>query len=208
MDTIQNFIEIYHFINPLGSQCFLSEKTISEFAEEADGEVSIRFIPYFNFQILNLQLSREHRRKTSLADRNAIYNDAYMASLGFYAASTQGKKWGRKFLMALQEKNIIYRENISISVINNVASELQLDFEMFQEDLQSDCVKKMFVNDQKLAHEMEVEKTPTCIVYTNGDTGYLIEDIIQKETLHEVCKSCYTLQDGSEACEILPFHPL
>lgn len=200
----QNFIEIYHFINPLGRQCFISEKEISEFSKERYEKVSIRFIPFFNFSILNLQLSREDNQHATLNDRNNMYSNAYLASLGFYAASIQGKKWGRKYLMVLQEGLFANEQQVTIELLNKIAEDINIDLEMFQEDIESDCVKQMFVNDQKFAHEIDVSKTPTCIVYANGDddTAYLIEEFINKEMLHSICKNDYVLE--SHTSNIVP----
>lgn len=46
---LNNIIEIFLFVNPLGTTCYETEKTIEAFSNERDEKVKVRFIPLLNF---------------------------------------------------------------------------------------------------------------------------------------------------------------
>lgn len=181
-------IEIYHFIDPLGYICYDSEKTIAEFAKERYEKVSVRFIPFINLRIIQNHLKRD-RVKYSFQDANQYYTNAYTAALGFYAASMQGKKFGRTFLMNLQRAIFNDQCPVSLKTFEQIAQDSSIDVDMFKEDFNSKWVCQRFNSDQKLAQEMNILDTPSCIVYSSSDSGigYLIENAINKDMLHSLC---------------------
>lgn len=188
MEAKGRLIEIYHFIDPLGYVCYDSEKTIAEFARERYEKVSVRFIPFINLKIIKNHLERD-QLSYSFQEANQYYTNAYTAALGFYAASMQGKKFGREFLMKLQQAIFDYKCPIGLKTFERIAKDTHIDLEMFKEDFQSQWVNQRFTADQKLAQEMNILDTPSCIVYTSSDSGvgYLIENAINKEMLHSLC---------------------
>lgn len=201
-----SIIEIYHFINPLASICYDSEKIISDFACERYEKVSIRFIPFINFSIIKNQIERDSNDYT-LNDLNELYTNSYHSALAFYAASMQGKKYGRQFLMGLQHAVIENKLPVALPTFKQIVSEIKIDPEMFLEDYHSSWVKQQFIADQKLTQEMEVKMTPSCVVYTSNDNGvgYLIESSISKDELHKICKyENATQYSKSNLIQLLP----
>jgi len=201
-----SLIEIYHFINPLGSVCCDSEKTISVFARERYEKVSIRFIPFINFSTMKNQIERDSSTYT-LDNLNELYTDAYHSALGLYAASMQGKKYGREFLRGLQHTIIDNNLPVNLSTFKQIISQIKIDAEMFLEDYHSSWVKQQFIADQKLAQEMEIKMTPSCVIYTSCDNaiGYLIESTISKEVLHGICQHEKNNTDSnSNLIQLLP----
>lgn len=191
MKTIKKLIEVYLFINPLGRNCYKAEQTITEFAKERNEKVRVRFVPFLNFQTIARQLEEENIKGASLELRNKLYTDAYRACLGFAAASMQGKKMGRNFLMTLQKAIIEEKKTVSLQLFEAVGEEIGLDMDMFTEDLNSEWSKSAFLSDQKLTREMNIQDTPSCVMYTSSDKeyGYLIESVINKNLLHGLCET-------------------
>ncbi len=189
-----SLIEIYHFINPMGKVCYQAEKAITEFAGERSEKISLRFIPYLSFKSISEEFYKENKRLMDLDERNNLYVRAYQASLAFYAASMQGKKFGRAFLLLLQK--CVLDDNIEVTneLFVDIARELKLDIDMFLEDRTSDCAINMYNTDQQLVHEMAVQSTPTCIIYTNqnADSGYLLERVSHKNELHQLFEPKYS----------------
>lgn len=191
MGRFMNVIEVFLFVNPLGSECYETEKMIMNFSDERDEKVKVRFVPLLNFHTLGQHMKDQNIAGASLEMRNQMYNESYHASLAFQAAAMQGKKKGRQFLLALQKSVVKLRKEFSKETVMNAAEEVNLDIEMFEEDLESDLAKNAFTKDQKLAQEMAVTEAPTCVVFqSNGEEpGHRIESTITKQLLHGLCDS-------------------
>lgn len=183
-------IEIYEFVNPLGHRCFEVGNMVQKFVDERREKTSIRMIPYVNLNIITQHLELENKRNLSLEEKNTLAINAYQASLGFHAASMQGKKCGREFLLYLQDLIINGERLMNIDTILESAEANHLDLEMFMDDFNSDWTKKAFEKDQKLASEMNITKAPTVVVYTsfNQDAAYLIDSEFSLELFHDICQ--------------------
>ncbi|MDN6730323.1 MAG: DsbA family protein, partial [Alkalibacterium sp.] len=164
--------------------CYETEKTIEAFSNERDEKVKVRFIPLLNFHTVG-NIMKEKKDQT-LSNRNMFYTDSFNASLAFQAASMQGKKKGRKFLMLLQDKVINDNKEVTRDLFIQIAKAINLDVEMFEEDIDSELTKTAFKKDQKLAQEMEIENAPSCILYAGCDStcGYMMDTTITKQLLH------------------------
>lgn len=187
--ALTNTIEIFLFINPLGRKSFEAEEMIESFSKEREEKVKVRFIPLLNFRSVKKQLLDEKINPTSVDHRNKLYTDSFNASLAFAAASMQGKKKARNFLMILQNNIMENRNVLSRNVVMESAQTAKLDLEMFEEDLNSDLAKRAFTKDQKLAQEMAVQDTPACVLFNDSDEeyGYRIDSVISKQLLHGLC---------------------
>jgi len=187
--ALTNTIEIFLFINPLGRKSFEAEEMIESFSKEREEKVKVRFIPLLNFRSVKKQLLDEKTNPTSVDHRNKLYTDSFNASLAFAAASMQGKKKARNFLMILQNSIMENRNVLSRNIVMESAQSAKLDLEMFEEDLNSDLAKRAFTKDQKLAQEMAVQDTPACVLFNDSDEeyGYRIDSVISKQLLHGLC---------------------
>ncbi|MFO8069061.1 MAG: DsbA family protein [Alkalibacterium sp.] len=184
---LNNIIEVFLFVNPLGPTCFETERIIESFSSERDEKVNVRFIPLLNFHTIG-NIIKETDNPT-LAHRNQLYTDSFYASLAFQSASMQGRKKGRNFLMALQGKVINEGKEVTKELFTEIAELIKLDLEMFEEDIQSDFSKSAFKKDQSLAQEMNIQNAPSCVLYSgnNDDYGYQVENSITKQLLHGFC---------------------
>lgn len=184
---LNNIIEVFLFVNPLGSTCFETESMIESFSNERDEKVKVRFIPLLNFHTIG-NMVKETENPT-LANRNQLYTESFHASLAFQAASMQGRKNGRKFLMALQDKVLNEGKEVTKELFTQIAELIKLDIEMFEEDIQSDFSKVAFNKDQNLAQEMNIQNAPSCVLYSgnNDNYGYRVDTSFTKQSLHGFC---------------------
>lgn len=184
---LNNTIEIFLFVNPMGTYCYETEQVIKSFTNERKEKVRVRFIPLLNFHTVGSLI--KGKEDATLTDRNELYTHSYDVSLAFQSASIQGKKKGRNFLMALQNKIMNEGRKVSTKLFLEVAEEIRLDLEMFEEDLTSDFSKRAFNKDQKLAQDMNVENAPSCVIFTGNaaKSGYRIDTAITKHLLHGLC---------------------
>ena len=102
---LNDIIEVFLFVNPLGRTCYESEKLVEAFSAERDEKVKVRFVPILNIRSIGNLVKGNY--DSSLSNRNQLYTDSYNASLAFQAASMQGRKKGRNDLNVVYEKDYV-----------------------------------------------------------------------------------------------------
>lgn len=206
--NFKRIIEIYLFVNPIGSKCYTSEKEVLSFVEGLEQKVHFRFIPFHNFQTVTKYMQFHNLPEKNLAFRNQICTSTYQASLAYKAALMQGKKKGRAYLMQLQseliEDNSLFSENLLIQV----AEKVNLDVEMFIEDKNSDFAKASYEEEQRIAREMQIESNPSMVVFDNqnDDYGLLVEDCISVDLLKKLCNPKSSLKENHKKMFIQTEH--
>src|SRR5699024_1780790 len=127
---------------------------------------------------------------TTLFRSNKKYsNNTYKACLAFHASAMQGKKMAHKFLAVLQEQvveeGLPYTEELMYNIVKNIG----LDVEMFTEDYESELTKKIYKKNLKLAAEMKVKTTPSCVIFkdNNASEAFRLNKEIENEALHIIC---------------------
>lgn len=183
-------LEVYLFINPLGSRCMKSEKCILRLADQIFGNISYQFIPLLNPQMIDQHLKATNQDCHDLNLRNEQFNLHYRAILDYKAALCQGKKKGRLFLLNLQNQIVDQGQPYSDKLVLEVAKHVHLDLEMFSEDRQSELARRAFQADQRLASEMNVADPSTAILYNAdvSDYGLMLEDVTY-QGLYEICEN-------------------
>ena len=60
---------------------------------------------------------------------------------------------------------------------------------MFREDYQSDLVRKIYRKSLKLASDMDITGTPSCVIYRDGEQEEALRlgEEIEREILHSIC---------------------
>ncbi|MBG9980898.1 DsbA family protein [Facklamia sp. DSM 111018] len=159
------FFDFFLFVNPLGRKCYYSEQEIAQAKELISSRVEINILCIHNEYILNDFMARMGIHQSNLTLRNEIYTMLYRASLAFKAASMQGKKRGRRFLTDFQQKIQTDLHLFDNDFIIDVAEEAKLDIDLFIDDLQSDYVRDLYLNDLKIAHSMGVKITPSLVIF-------------------------------------------
>lgn len=196
----KQIIEIYLFINPLGSKCYQAEKELLTFIEsKSDKKVHFRFIPFHNLQTVSNYMKFHQLPERNLALRNEICGNTYSACLAYKAALMQGKKKGRTFLMNLQKAVVEDQCVFSETLLKTIAQQSHLDVEMFLEDKQSDFAKKDYEKDQQIAREMNIQCTPSLVLFDNltDDYGLLLDnECISLDLVTKLCDSSNSIRDN------------
>jgi predicted DsbA family dithiol-disulfide isomerase len=193
-----HLIEIYLFINPLGSICYHTEKQILDFVESGSKKIQFRFIPLVNLRTIGDLMKREGIPTTDIKKRNHLFETIFSASLDYKAAQLQGKKKGRHFLLRLQEAVGCHGKAYSKKLVEELIVDTGGDLEMFLEDRESEFVKEAFYSDQQIAREMDIVQHPSAVVYNfsyNKDFGVLVEGKAAMSDIFELCQSPETIYD-------------
>lgn len=183
--THNEMIEIYLFINPIDSICLQAEKEVLKFVEKSTGKIQVHFIPIHNLSTVTQYLSTNNLSKSDLNLRNTVCSVTYDICLYYSAATMQGKKKGRNFLLELQDALLEQKESYSETLVLEAAKKAKLDIPMFLEDKELEFTKTSFEADQKVAREMNAFNAPSCVLFSDHhkDHGFLIEEGITVELL-------------------------
>lgn len=186
----KELIEIFLFIDPLGHQCFKARNTISHFTKCCEAKISIRIVPMVNIRKIKeaVACGKYIKEGTPLERQNKLYMNTYHAALAYNAAAMQGKQKGHLLLSALQELVVYMGEHFSLDLLMDTVSKLDIDLEVFQEDFYSDFARQCFQRDQKLAAEMNIKNTPSCVIIKTSDTegAYRLDEKIEENILQRI----------------------
>lgn len=185
-------IEIYLFVNPIGSICLETETKLLDFIANSDKKIQFRVIPLVNMQTIHQVMKHRGIPAKDIDARNKLFTDTYSAALDCKAIQLQGKKMGRTFMMRLQQAVACEQIPYSHELVHEIIQEVGADLEMFLEDRPSDFVKEMFQNDQDTARDMGITQHPAEVVYnfaSQRDYGVLLEGEACITDLPKLCQS-------------------
>ncbi|WP_079480622.1 ClpXP adapter SpxH family protein [Halobacillus salinus] len=199
-------IEIYVFIDPLCPECWSLEPFLKKLSIEFGRFFTIRPIISGKLSALQQNQLNKPEKLKKIWDKTASQTgmccdgDVWIenpvssplaTSLAVKAAELQGKKAGMRFLRKVQEYVFLEKQNISDeNVLIECASKSRLDVEEFKRDLYSDVARKALQNDLKLTQEMEVESTPTIVLFNESeeDAGLKITGLYSYDVYVKVLK--------------------
>ncbi len=178
------------FVNPIGGVCLDTERNIIQSLNNHQQKERINVVPLTNLQIVTDYLKRSNLDLHDLELRNHIATITYQSLLDYKAASFQGKKKAREFLLNLQKYINKDHEKYSDELINQAASEAKLENNTFNEDRQSKLVKDLCEADRQLASELNVRSTPSTVLVDyrhniDGD-GILIEGRVERDLFDQI----------------------
>lgn len=185
-------IEIYLFVNPLGSLCFNIEKDILNLVETENKKIQFRFIPLVNMKTVNFLMEYYQFPSNDIKKRNQLFEDLYCAALDYKAAQLQGKKRGRHLLLGLQQAVDVEHTPYSSELTEKLLVETGADLTMFRMDRQSSFVKESFHTDQQIAREMGVVNHPSAVIFnysSDRDFGVLIENCHHINEIRHLCST-------------------
>lgn len=192
-------IEIYLFVNPLGTDCYYAEKQILHLVQtQQHKKIQFRFVPFVNMHVVDYLFKKRNLPKNDLTLRNEIFQTLYSAALDYKAVLLQGKKKGRNFLLALQKICGVEKVPYTQELVEQLVTEVGGDLAEFLADRQSAIVKEAFFTDQQIAHDMSIQENPSCVVYNYScerDFGVLLEGDLCKEVsaLKDLCQTEHEL---------------
>ncbi|GEL14154.1 DsbA family protein [Lapidilactobacillus concavus] len=193
-------LEIFMFVNPIGGVCLETERNIINSLDYHHQKARINVVPLTNLQIVNDYLERNELDLHDLDLRNHITNVTYASLLDLKAASFQGKKKARAFILSLQKHINQQHEKYSDTLIKNVVTEVGLDSQTFWEDRNSQLVKDLCDADRQLASELGVKRTPSTMLVdyrhnVDGD-GILIEGCVSNDLIDQIVEDRLSSYQG------------
>lgn len=185
------YIEVFLFLDPLGRRCNSARKIIKQFRTERPEKIKLRVIPMVNFKrVYGHARKNIGQNRASVVERNNHFStNTYNACLAFHASAMQGKNKAHKFLGRLQEKVVEQHIDFSEELVFAIAEETNLDMEMFEEDYHSELTKKVYRKNLKIASDMKIVGTPSCVIYKDGkhEESIRLGEEIEREILHSIC---------------------
>ncbi|MBA2914037.1 DsbA family protein [Limosilactobacillus frumenti] len=171
-------LEIHLFVNPLGIRCFRCENDVLKMDQQLNTQIRYRFIPLFNMNTIQQTIQLYHLNQHSLITRQQVVSILNQVIMDYMAASFQGRKRGRRYLLLLQNELICQNHKYNLALVKTVAQSAGLDLEMFLEDRHSDLAKEAHQKDQQIAAELGVTRTASAVVFDSNDQneGVLIND--------------------------------
>ncbi|MBN9653902.1 DsbA family protein [Halobacillus sp. GSS1] len=205
-DLLKRPIEIYVFIDPLCPECWSLEPFLKKLTIEYGRFFTLR--PIISGKLASLHQNKmkkpenlkEAWDKTGSRTGMCCDGDVWLenpvssplaTALAVKAAELQGKKAGMRFLRKVQEYVFLEKQNISDeSILIECAEKSHLDVTEFKKDLQGDAARRALQCDLKLAHEMDVDSTPTIVVFNESeeDAGLKITGLYTYDVYVKVLK--------------------
>ncbi|QFP79207.1 DsbA family protein [Latilactobacillus graminis] len=185
-------LEVFLFINPIGQLCLRSEKALLKIIGETDANIHFKFIPVLNLKNVEHYMQFQKQNSRDLDLRNHVFSTIYEAVLAYKAATFQGSKKSQSFLMQLQQafqqpEDMVLDNELVLSI----AKQVGLDTEMLLEDWHSPLTKEAFDSDQQLSCEMNIQTTPSAVVFNylkgESESGLLIENCDSYDLLKQAC---------------------
>ncbi|MGV2621828.1 UNVERIFIED_CONTAM: ClpXP adapter SpxH family protein [Halobacillus marinus] len=205
-DLLKRPIEIYVFIDPLCPECWSMEPFLKKLNIEYGRFFTIK--PIISGKLANLHQNKMKKPENlkqawdHTASRTGMCCDGdvwlenpvaspFATALAVKAAELQGKKAGMRFLRKVQEYVFLEKQDISDEkVLIECAEQSKLDVREFKKDIHSDAAKRALQCDLKLAHEMEVDSTPTIVIFNESeeDAGLKITGLYAYDVYVKVLK--------------------
>lgn len=186
--------EVFLFVNPLGSYCLKTEQAILDFVEKHNIQAHFNFVAITNPTNVNDILENVYHETNNLQLRNQITLSAYDAALTYKAAACQGKKKARELLMMIQNAFNNLNREYNNDLLQEIITELKLDYNEIIADKNCDLVNSSFQADQLLAREMNVTKTPSTVIFnydSDDSNGLLIDNCQSNDELNAVLLDLY-----------------
>lgn len=158
-------LEIFLFVNPIGIECLSAERSTFKAIEDYPDTVHFSFIPLVNLKVIKRYMALKHIDPADLAAQNEINRIAYSVALDFKAASFQGTKKAREFLLFMQSAINEHDREYTPDLIEEGLREAGLDSAMFWEDRHSTYVKSGYEKDLAAATRMGVEIAPSMVLF-------------------------------------------
>lgn len=161
--------EVFLYINPLCSYCLKVEQAIIDFTRKHDIDTQYHFVTNYNMATINDYVQLKGFKITDIKERTCASQDVIEAAKLYKAASCQGNKKARNFLMNLQEQVNILNNPFDDNTIRRVINNSGLDYKSIMTDKESQCVSQGLKRDQQLSMEMHIQKAPTAVIFDCDD---------------------------------------
>lgn len=182
--------EIFLFINPIGIYCYEIEKRIQKAIKDLDLDVCYHFVPVATVGTVQEDLIRRRRNSQQLCDLSYFTLATNHALEDYHAIKlAYGNKRARKFLFALQQYLNEDGTTFSCQLVEKIYQEIGLNKATIQEFKSSEYIRDSIDQDQKLANQWQIKKTPTIIIFNEekeSDSGVLLEGLVSQNDLYKL----------------------
>lgn len=169
-------LEVYHFANPLASDCLATEMRLQEMVNHLP-KARLRFIPLVHPEVIStLATTIDQYEWPVLAEEQDADSVAFRVCLDYKAAQLVGNKKARPFLIALQEK-LQNGAAYSDALVLSLAAEIGLDADDFNQYRQASEASDAALADQQLAEDMLPADGSTIAIENNQTmTTHFVND--------------------------------
>ncbi|MDO4432526.1 MAG: DsbA family protein [Aerococcaceae bacterium] len=186
-DYSEHFFEFYLFVSPLGYKCYQAEQALLDIIQTLSAKTELHILCYHNHTVVSRFLNQLSHLPQDLETRNRVFQLVYDACLAYKAASLQGKRKAREFLLSMQREIAGNVERFTTDYALDLAQRIGLDVPLFETDWRSDYVRKLYLKDQQIAHDMNAQTIPSLVAFEHSvnTDGVLLTDAITCETILE-----------------------
>ncbi|RVU69904.1 MULTISPECIES: DsbA family protein [Lactobacillus] len=182
--------EIFLFINPLGIYCYDTEKQITQTIKDLRIDACYHFVPIANVGVVQddiIRRRRDHQKPMGVSSYTLATNE----TLEIYHAIklVYGNKKARNFIFNLQQKLNYDSSCYCRDLLQKVMKEERVNYAEIESLLKSNHIKDSIAQDQKLAQQWHVKKTPTTVIFDEdkeNDSGILLEGTLDQDTLMNI----------------------
>ncbi len=181
--------EIFLYINPLCSYCLRVEQSIIDFTRKHDIDTQYHFVTNYNMATINDYVQLKGFKITDTEERTNASQEVVEAAKLYKAASCQGNKKARNFLMNLQEQVNVLNNPFDDTTIKRAINNSGLDYKAIMTDKDSQCVVQGLKRDQQLSMEMNIQKAPTAVIFdcdNEEKPGVMINDFGDPDTQESI----------------------
>ncbi|ERL66160.1 DsbA family protein [Schleiferilactobacillus shenzhenensis] len=158
-------LEIFLFVNPIGIECLSAERSTLKAIADYPDTVHYSFIPLVNLKIVKRYMELKHIPANDLTAQNKINQMAYSVALDFKAASFQGTKKAREFLLFIQSAINEHDRAYTPALVEEGLRAAGVDSAMFWDDRHSPYVQSGYEKDLAAATRMGVEIAPSMVLF-------------------------------------------
>lgn len=178
--------EIFLFINPIGIYCYDIEKQIQDTIKELDVDACYHFVPITNINAIKEDVFRRRKESQNVIELSKYTMATTRALQDYHAIKlAYGNKKARKFIFTLQQKLCKDCSQYNIELPGQVIDELSLNLKKINSVKDGDYINDSIHQDQKLAEQWNITKTPTTVIFKENDEscGILLEGTLKHDDL-------------------------
>ncbi len=188
-------LELFLFINPIGTRCREAERAVQRLAKELTQKVKLRFVPLVNFTVIDRYMAELGLDAHDLDLRNQLFDTAYQIAVDYKAAQFQGNKKARALLLAEQAPLTCPAQAYDSQVAAEAVAAIGFDVAAFNEDRAREAMHQCLCSDQAIALEMAITSTPAAVIFDTNkpQEGLRLEQLPSLHMLKRICEK-YLLQ--------------
>ncbi|KRM16101.1 hypothetical protein FD31_GL000776 [Companilactobacillus nantensis DSM 16982] len=141
------------------------EQAFIDFTRKHDIDTQYHFVTNYNMATINDYMHLKGFKISDIEERTTASQEVLEAAKLYKAASCQGNKKARNFLMNLQEQINVLNNPFDDTTIKRAINNSGLDYKSIMTDKESQCVVQGLKRDQQLSMEMKIQKAPTAVVF-------------------------------------------